>query len=78
MFLKKVKEAFEKTMEKDHRNVDKISSKWRDIRLKVVEFSDIYHSLDQIHKSWSNDFDVYTAALDQYKNTTATFFLTAI
>ncbi|KAL4567646.1 hypothetical protein LXL04_023235 [Taraxacum kok-saghyz] len=49
-----------------------MSLKWRDIRLKVGEFCRIYHNLERIHRSGSIDFDVYTAALDQYKKTTAT------
>ena len=71
-FWKKIKTHFDAQVGKGRRKDDQLSGKWRDIRLKVGEFCGIYHNLERLHRSGSNDFDVYTAALEQYKKTTAT------
>nr|KAJ0191172.1 hypothetical protein LSAT_V11C800442440 [Lactuca sativa] len=59
-------------MESETRNADQITSKWRDIRLKCIEFGGIHNNLLNIRKSGSNDFDVFKAGMEQFDKTTPT------
>nr|KAJ0220944.1 hypothetical protein LSAT_V11C200054380 [Lactuca sativa] len=59
-------------MDSETRNADQITSKWRDIRLKCTKFRGIYNNLLNIHKSESNDFDVFKATMKQFEKTTST------
>nr|KAJ0185954.1 hypothetical protein LSAT_V11C900482200 [Lactuca sativa] len=71
-FWEKVCAVFYELKGSESRNLDQISSKWRDIRLKCTEFGGIYNNLLNIRKSGSNDFDVFKVALNQFEKTTAT------
>nr|KAJ0222439.1 hypothetical protein LSAT_V11C200073710 [Lactuca sativa] len=71
-FWEKVRSVFCALTGSESRNLDQISSKWRDIRLKCIEFGGVYNNLQNIRKSWSNDFDVFNTGLDQFEKTTST------
>ena len=55
-----------------NRNPEQITLERHDMRLKITEFGRIYNNLNNLHKSWLNDFDVFNATMKQYEKATLT------
>ncbi|KAI3709706.1 hypothetical protein L2E82_39472 [Cichorium intybus] len=71
-FWSKVQAIFYDLMGEKTRNMDKITGKFREMRLKLNQFNGIYNDLKNVRKSWSSDFEDFNAALQQYEKTTPT------
>lgn len=53
-------------------NPSQITSKCHDMRLKIIEFNEIFMSLTNLHKNESNEFHFFSAAMELHEKSTPT------
>ncbi|XP_052627753.1 uncharacterized protein LOC128134261 [Lactuca sativa] len=51
------------------RTYDSVNAKWHDLRATCTKFNDVFDNLKNMHRSGSNDFNILSTALHQYKIT---------
>ncbi|KAL7583608.1 hypothetical protein Lser_V15G45096 [Lactuca serriola] len=51
------------------RTYDSVNAKWHDLRATCTKFNGVFDNLKNMHRSGSNDFNILSTALHQYKIT---------